>query len=215
MNSLTFDVEDLILRHSRCLVPAWLTFPLVNATLIVSWSSLSTIMLVCPVATLSVVTSLVNTVSITSCLWSLIISSPVYLDVDPINVVDPIRLFAFVGNSGGEAYKWNIKITLIDCKLNNEIQGKIITWYWLITMNHQLHLGVVSITPMCLVLWSLSTMVQDQVHPTWPTLTMQYVSNRDLASVVSSSPLLRPSSLSTATTEQWWSTMVQSVTTTW
>ena len=47
----------------------------------------------------------------------------VYLDVDPINILDPLRLFAFVGNSN-EAYKWNIKISLIDCKLNTEIQGR-------------------------------------------------------------------------------------------
>ena len=52
----------------------------------------------------------------------------VYLDVDPINILDPLRLFAFVGNSEG-AYKWNIKISLIDCKLNTEIQGKQIRIY--------------------------------------------------------------------------------------
>ena len=47
----------------------------------------------------------------------------VYLDVDPINVLDPLRIFAFVGNSPDPSYKWNIKITLIDCKQNEEIQG--------------------------------------------------------------------------------------------
>ena len=48
----------------------------------------------------------------------------VYLDVDPVNILDPIRLFAFVGNADWASYRWNIKITLIDCKLNSEIQGK-------------------------------------------------------------------------------------------
>ena len=47
----------------------------------------------------------------------------VYLDVDPVNILDPIRLFAFVGNADWAQYRWNIKITLIDCKLNSEIQG--------------------------------------------------------------------------------------------
>ena len=47
----------------------------------------------------------------------------VYLDVDPINIKDPIRLFVFAGNEGSSAYKWNIKITLIDCTRNEEIQG--------------------------------------------------------------------------------------------
>ena len=54
----------------------------------------------------------------------LICSTSVYLDVDPVNILDPIRLFMFVGNSGAAEYLWNIKITLIDCKLNSEIQGK-------------------------------------------------------------------------------------------
>ena len=48
----------------------------------------------------------------------------VYLDVDPVNILDPIRLFAFVGNSDLAEYRWNIKITLIDCRLNSEIQGR-------------------------------------------------------------------------------------------
>ena len=48
---------------------------------------------------------------------------PVYLDVDPVNILDPIRLFAFVGNNASVGYKWNIKITLIYCKLNTELQG--------------------------------------------------------------------------------------------
>ena len=47
----------------------------------------------------------------------------VYLDVEPINIKDPIRLFVFAGNEGSSAYKWNIKITLIDCTRNEEIQG--------------------------------------------------------------------------------------------
>ena len=47
----------------------------------------------------------------------------VYLDVDPMNILDPIRLFGFVGNSGSPGYTWNIKITMIDCKLNSELQG--------------------------------------------------------------------------------------------
>ena len=47
----------------------------------------------------------------------------VYLDVDPINIKDPIRLFVFAGNEGSTPYKWNIKITLIDCMRNEEIQG--------------------------------------------------------------------------------------------
>ena len=46
-----------------------------------------------------------------------------YLDVDPMNILDPIRLFGFVGNSGSPGYIWNIKITMIDCKLNSELQG--------------------------------------------------------------------------------------------
>ena len=46
-----------------------------------------------------------------------------YLDVDPVNLLDPIRLFAVVGNPGSAAYSWNIKITLIDCTLNTELQG--------------------------------------------------------------------------------------------
>ena len=50
-------------------------------------------------------------------------SLKVYLDVDPINIKDPIRLFIFAGNEGSFAYKWNIKITLIDCTRNEEIQG--------------------------------------------------------------------------------------------
>ena len=49
--------------------------------------------------------------------------SPVYLDVDPVNLLDPIRLFAVVGNPGSAAYSWNIKITLIDCTRNTELQG--------------------------------------------------------------------------------------------
>ena len=48
----------------------------------------------------------------------------VYLDVDPVNILDPIRLFAFVGNADWAQYRWNIKITLIDCRLNSEIQGR-------------------------------------------------------------------------------------------
>lgn len=47
----------------------------------------------------------------------------VYIDVDPVNILDPIRLFAFVGNSETGNYKWNIKITLIDCTRNTDIQG--------------------------------------------------------------------------------------------
>ena len=46
-----------------------------------------------------------------------------YLDVDPVNLLDPIRLFAVVGNPGSAAYSWNIKITLIDCTRNTELQG--------------------------------------------------------------------------------------------
>ena len=56
-------------------------------------------------------------------------SFKVYLDVDPINIKDPIRLFIFAGNEGSFAYKWNIKITLIDCTRNEEIQGIFLHFY--------------------------------------------------------------------------------------
>ena len=46
-----------------------------------------------------------------------------YLEVDPLNIEDPIRLFVFVGNPGSPGYVWNIKITMIDCKLNSALQG--------------------------------------------------------------------------------------------
>merc|ERR1711915_1112551 len=46
-----------------------------------------------------------------------------YFDVDPLNILDPIRLFAFVGNSGSPGYSWNIKITSIDCKLDSDLQA--------------------------------------------------------------------------------------------
>ena len=57
------------------------------------------------------------------CSLLIVMIPSVYLDVDPVNILDPIRLFAFVGNADWAQYRWNIKITLIDCKLNSEIQG--------------------------------------------------------------------------------------------
>ena len=47
----------------------------------------------------------------------------VYLEVDPLNIDDPIRIFGFVGNPGTAGYIWSIKITMIDCKLNSQLQG--------------------------------------------------------------------------------------------
>ena len=54
--------------------------------------------------------------------------------MDPINIKDPIRLFIFAGNEGSSAYKWNIKITLIDCTRNEEIQGNILTFTFSLTI---------------------------------------------------------------------------------
>ena len=44
-----------------------------------------------------------------------------YLGLDPLQQ-DPIRLFAFTGSSG-QAYSWNIKITMVDCSAGSDIQA--------------------------------------------------------------------------------------------
>ena len=47
----------------------------------------------------------------------------VYLSVDATAALDPVRLFAFMGNSRVD-YRWNIKIEMIDCSQINSKRGK-------------------------------------------------------------------------------------------
>ena len=64
-------------------------------------------------------------------IFLLILIYLVYLTVDSLAQLDPIRLFAFVGNpaSGGasSAYSWNIKVTQLDCTQNTQLQGEVRT----------------------------------------------------------------------------------------
>ncbi|XP_023321969.1 uncharacterized protein LOC111696566 [Eurytemora carolleeae] len=45
-----------------------------------------------------------------------------YIPVNATAAEDPVRLFAFVGQSGS-SFRWNIKSSLIDCSKNNDLQA--------------------------------------------------------------------------------------------